>query len=555
MAQNGVVDTGQGPPGGGPAGIPLDDLAKMYGGAPREVKADPAYAQAEPLDKDTRKRAEVVYRELPLISIQNTWTVDQARGALYAHQTGIFYSSGQLYDSILGDDRVTATLGSRISGLFGREVRFEPANDSAAAKECLDAWRDKAWPCLSGGSGFVQLHTYGIGMGFAHAQLCWDTSGDVWLPHARPWHPTYTYYHWPSWRYRALSLDGEIAINGGDGKWIEHVPFGAYRGWVRGAIRALTEPWMLRHFAFRDMARFSEVHGQPIRKAWTPAVADPVERAQFQEAVGRLGAETTLLLARGVDPQNGDGYDLELLEAKDRAWEVFGGLIDRCDMAIVLALMYQNLTTEVQGGSYAAANVHADIRDSALQADNTAWKHTIHHQIARPFAWLNFGDPDLAPYTCWDVEPRAHIEGNANMFQKFGTAIEVMRRGGVEFKDPEEVRQFAAKRFSLEGLPDFRITDPVAGGLGAQQKSKLAFTDVDPAQVVTVNEARKLNDLPTMAGGDVTIAEFHEDKAASREKDVDDNEAKNTDKLAEKKAAAAPAKENSGGKAPPDQEG
>lgn len=527
MATNGAVDTGSGPPGGGPMGIPMSDLAKMYGGAPQKITEDPAYEALEPLDKSTRTRAELVYRELPLTTVQNTWTVEQARGALYAHMTGIFYSSGALYDSILGDDRVMATLGSRVTGLFGRDVRFEPADDSAAAKECLDAWRDAGWPAVSCGAGLSQLHVYTIGMGFGHAQVCWDTRKPVWVPRLRVWHPTYEYWHWPSWRFRALTLDGEVTINAGDAKWVEHAPYGSYRGWVRGAIRALTEPWMLRHFAFRDMARFSEVHGLPIRKAWTPAVADPGERAQFADAVARLGQETTILLARGVDPTNSDGYDLELLEAKDRSWEVFGGLIDRCDMAIVLALMYQNLTTEVTGGSYAAANVHADIRDSALQGDNAAWRHTIHEQIARPFAWLNFGDPDLAPYTYWDVEPRAHVEGNAKMFMSFAQGIDTLRRGGVEFKDPQEVRAFAAKRFSLDGLPDFTITDPVASGLGEQSKSKLPFSEIDPQSVVSVNEARGLNDLPPISGGDLTVQEYHATRDAERQKEVDDNASEN----------------------------
>jgi len=55
---------------------------------------------------------------------------------------GFFESSAQMADSILGDDRVQATLGSRIGGLFGSEIRFKAANDSAAAKEVLEAWQE-----------------------------------------------------------------------------------------------------------------------------------------------------------------------------------------------------------------------------------------------------------------------------------------------------------------------------------------------------------------------------------------------------------------------------
>ena len=307
---------------------------------------DPAFQPPhDPTDATTRVRAHLVYRDLPIVQIQNAWSVDQARGALYSHMMGQFEWSAQLFDSILGDDRVVATLGSRISGLFGREVRFKPANDSDAAREVADAWR-AWWPRLCGDAAMTEMHTYGIGMGFAPGQLVWDTTKPVWGPYIRPWHPRFTYYHWTDRQYKALSQDGQIAITPGDGKWILHAPWGAYRGWIRGAIRAITEPWLLRHFAFRDMARFSEVHGMPTRVGKVPAVGDPVERAAFEESLSRLGSETTMIVPHGVDGQSDTGYDYSLVEAKDTAWESFPGLIDRCDMAIVLALLFQNLTTE-----------------------------------------------------------------------------------------------------------------------------------------------------------------------------------------------------------------
>lgn len=511
MAQNGTVDPGYGPPPGmGGNGVLLDDIARMYGGAPEIAQDDPAFQQPrDATDEKTKQRASLVYRDLPLISIQNTWAVDQTRGALYSHMAGMFDASAQLWDAILGDDRVVATLGSRIAGLFGREVRFKAADDSDAAKECLAAWQ-KVWPRLSGDSAMTEVHTTAIGMGFGPAQLVWNTSEPVWCPHLRPWSPRFTYYHWPSRRYRALSQDGEIQIVPGDGKWVLHAPFGEYRGWIRGAIRAVAEPWLLRHFAFRDMARFSEVHGMPTRVGMVPAVSDPQERSAFETSLANLGSDTSMILPQGVDGVQGSGYDYKLIEARDRAWEVFPGLIDRCDMAIVLAMLFQNLTTEVKGGSFAATSAHMDIRQSGLQGDDAAWKNTIYNQIARPFAYLNFGDADLAPWTWRDVEPRADLEGNAKQFQQFGTAIEVLARGGVKFKDVEELRAFAAKHFGLDGLPDFEIGDAVVGGLGAKESSKLPFTQVDPAAVVTVDEARELNSLGPLpgGGGDMTIQEF-----------------------------------------------
>ena len=107
------------------------------------------------------------------------------------------------------------------------------------------------------------------------------------------------------------------------------------------------------------------------------------------------------------------------------------------------------------------------------------------------------------------------------------TGIEVGRRGGFEFNDDEEVRAWAAKKFGLDGMPGFKITDPVSSGMGGGAgKSKLPFTDVDPAQVVKVNEAREMNDLPAIPGGDVTISEYHAAKGSELKKDETKTSAK-----------------------------
>lgn len=441
--------------------IPIADLARAVNQGVGAVNQDaipsndPAFQPpGDPLVGDTDRRK--VYRDVPLITIQNSWTVAATRAALVSHMEGVFDGSAQLVDSMLGDDRVQATLGSRVSGLFGREVRHRAANDSSAARECLDAW-EAHWEDFVSSYALTESHSYGIFMGFAPGQILWDTSGDVWKPYARPWHPRYVFYHWPMRKYVAISLDGLITIEPGDGKWYLHAPYGQYRGWIRGAVRSVAEPWLIRHFAIRDWARYSEIHGLPTRVGKVPASSAPDERAKFESSIANLGSDTSMIIPTGVDPQN--SYDYALVEAAAGNWEAFPGLIDRCDMSIVLALMFQNLTTEVNGGSFAATTAHMDIREQGLQFDNTAWCRTLHRDFQRPFAFLNFGDPDLAPYTDWDVAPVERYESNGKKFAAFGQAMNMLRAGGVKFKDPAEVRKFVREQFGLFELPDFEMVD------------------------------------------------------------------------------------------------
>src|SRR6516162_4646915 len=125
------ADPGYGPPPGNPygtardGGVPFDVERKWMSGLDA-ASNDPAFTSkvVDATDANTRARAKLVYRDLPLVTIQNTWSIPEARNALYSHLIGVFYSSGRLCDSILGDDRVTSTLNSRASAVFGRESRF-----------------------------------------------------------------------------------------------------------------------------------------------------------------------------------------------------------------------------------------------------------------------------------------------------------------------------------------------------------------------------------------------------------------------------------------------
>lgn len=433
----------------------------------KEIRLDPAAhpAPSDPLKGDVRTRTRLVYRQVPLVTIAHGWGIGQVREALRSHTMGIFELSAQLNDTILGDDRVQATLGSRMSGLFGQQVRFKAAGRSPEAKECLKAWR-RAWPKLATTAALNTMHGTDIMMGQAPAQLLWDASKPIWEPHLEPWHSRFMYWNWAINRFVAITQDGPIPITPGDGKWVMHAPWGDgpnARPWMRGAIRSTAEPYVFRHWAIRDLARFSEVHGMPIRKAKVPASADQAARDEYAAQLENLGQETTIMVQTGADGM-GQDFDLELVEATDTSWQSMIALRDHCDMAIVLAILFQNLTTEVQGGSFAATRAHMDIRSSGIQADNEAWKLTIYNQIARPFAWLNFGDADLAPWTDWKVKPLADWDAMAAMLGKFGSAVEVMRRGGLQFATPEDAVKLA-RAVGLD-LPLMKLVEPVKGGLG-----------------------------------------------------------------------------------------
>jgi Protein of unknown function (DUF935) len=474
-------------------------IERVTGGSPtRMFGQDPGFQPPfDLLDDGSKFRVEKVYRDVPLVTVQTSWTVPQIRYALAQHMQGIFDSSAQLVDAMLGDDRVQATMGSRLAGLFGREIRIRAPRgleDSRAYKECEDGWYASAEELLTGWA-LQETAAYTTFMGFGHGQLVWDASSFPWRPIPRPWHPRYEWFDWLSRQYVAISQDGNLPILCGDGKWYGHLPYGTYRSWIRGTVRPVAEPWIIRHFAIRDWARFSEVHGLPTRVGYTPAAADPGERSQFERQLSRLGSDTTLLIPRGVDKDMGYGY--ELVEAGDTAWESFPGLRDHCDLAIVLSIKFQNLTTEItSNGSLAAAKEHGKGDVAQVSADNRAWRNTIWRDFARPFAFVNYGDARLAPITDFDVPdpPREDFAANADAFAKLSAALAQLAAAGFRFEDVPEFEAFARIQFGVRLPKSFSIGSPPAATTADAAASTAEATHKTADAAV---EAAKTNKEPT----------------------------------------------------------
>ena len=314
------------------------------------------------------------------------------------------------------------------------------------------------WPQFEARSDLGLIADYERLMGFADAQVVWDTTGPIWRPYLRHWHARYQYWNWDVRKMVALSQDGPVAIIPGNGKWVHHSRFGYERCWIRGAVRPITEPYLGRHWAYRDHCRWSEKHGLPTELCESPMSADPTERSDFVDAVANRGSEAVLLIGKGVDKDS--SYDYRLVEAMFAAWEGFQGLRSTSDTAIVLSLMFQNLTTEVSEGAQASTTSHMDIRDAGIQDDNTAWRCTIHDGVARPFSFFNYGDPDLAPWVERDVASRAQYDANGKKLQALGTFFQAFAAGGMKFDDSDEVRKYIADKLGLDGFPSFTIGDP-----------------------------------------------------------------------------------------------
>ncbi len=376
--------------------------------------------------------AGVLKRDIPISTITR-WDPPSMQQALDAHMLGEFQLSAFLCDALTGDDRIAATLGQRMGALFSRPMKTTPCingveSDDAEAVAVAEAW-EAAWEKFAPLSVLEEIHTWGITEAVVPIEIQWDRTVTPWQPYLKPWHPTHLMYRWDLRKYTIVTMDGIEVIEPGDGRWILYTPHGPWRGWRRAAVRPLATPWFVRQRSWIDHARYNERHGMPILKAKSPARSDPNLRDGWVRGLAALGQESVILCPQNVD---GTGFDVEILEARDRAWESFGAIAARADMSIVLTILWQNLTSEVNGGSYAAAQVHEGVQQTAARYDNGTLSSCFYEQAARVFASWNFGRPELAPKREWVIEKPADHLASAQTFQAFSSAISQLAAAGVK---------------------------------------------------------------------------------------------------------------------------
>ncbi|WP_394845175.1 DUF935 domain-containing protein [Pendulispora brunnea] len=441
----------------------------------------PAYVPAPP--KLPRRPDQRVYRDLP-IALWTDWNVPDVRDALASHVLGNFARSAQLADAALGDDRVQSVVSTRVLGMLGLPFEVAPAEGvdprkaRRAARELEEIWWD-----VCPAPQTAEFLSWAIMLGFALAEVVWTSKRGRWWPTLRTWHPQLVYYRLDKRCYVVFTQDGAVDVEPGNGKWILYAPRGAYRGWMAGAVRAVAIPWLVRQYAHRDWARYSEAHGMPIKGAKVPATASESDKNNFYLQIANMGTETTIQLPQGLD---GQSFGIDLIEAAAGNWEAFDRLITKCDTNIACAILGQNLSTEVQGGSFAAAGAHQQVRQDYLEADAETLATALHSQLLRPWAAFNFGNPDLAPWPSWDATPPEDRKEAAATLQAFADAVAKLLSSGV----PIDIRALA-ERFDI---PLLDTEQPVA--LGALDPTIFQYG------IMTVNEARARLRLPPIAGGD-----------------------------------------------------
>jgi len=426
----------------------------------------------------------VVDRQLP-IQNESAWDVPSVNAALDEHENGRFVQSAKLAVALRRDDRIYGCIESRIRALAGLPFEVLPNPHASDAGKAIEAAQRsaRAWPRICPASARSKLQENTAIMGFAVAAKQHQFIDGEWLPILDPWPLQHVYWNWSDGWY-AITTTGTVAIENNPTGWFLHTPHGQH-SWYAGAIRALGLLFVFRAFTYRDWARYCEKHGLPILVIKEPADLDSGAKRRFYDKIRTLGKESTI---RAPKNTSGESVEVTFVEPRDNSWESFLKFKEAIEISIAIVLLGQNLTTEVTGGSYAAANVHYNIRLDLLAGDVVPFNQAAERQVLREYLRNNmpgFTD-DLTPLLTNPVKPPEDDAARATQAYQISQAIETLLRGngsGQGVISPIEARGMLAearilpKGAKVETLPEKveppapKLPPPLPGAPGVPPKA------------------------------------------------------------------------------------
>lgn len=468
---------------------------------------EPAWVRSEALARKPRLTVPAPsrqYQDLPVVSMTNGWdSVSAVRGALANFEQGNFSQASEIVEAMMADDRIKGVVTQRVDGLLGLPFSMALAaqDDQAAAEIASEAKR--LWPKMADENILRDVWKWGRFLGIGVAEKLYDTEGpDGWVPRLKLWHPRYIYWRWDTRSFWINTQTGPVELKQGDPHWLLYTPYGYYRGWMEGLIRSLAIPWLFRQFGYRDWGRYNEVHGLPIRGILEPSEWSDEEKQKALREVAMLASESVIRLPQIAGK---GGFDMKLIEAVSRNYDSFKLGMEQANSSIAVVVLGQNLTSEVKGGAYSAAQVHERVAASIIRSDAKTMGAALREQVLVEWAAVNHGKPDLAPTPTWDTAPPEDLKARSEALDKLGDALKKLGDANV----PVDVERLAAEF----GVPLRELTDEERKRIGLPPIYEYHLKYGIP----TVNQVLVRLGLPPRPDGDVPAnqAELDAAKAAA----------------------------------------
>ena len=402
------------------------------------------------------------------------WSPALLRQVLRRTESGDMTLLADLCDQLIADDRFGELLGQLADDVLGCDLSFEKTMRSTVGNAEKSAELEDDWPVGYDDDELKSIIVWTMltGVGFAKHEAWIETPDKRVVPALKWWHPQH-FSFLPSaqlpvlpgndlrnHRWHVRQPDGSMKpIEAGDGEWVIVTRRSEYRPWASGLWRGLAVWWLLKQYAMQD----SGIHTEKASKLVATSTGDTgtaEERKALAQYVYDSGKDAVVVL-----PQ---GYTMALLEVRANLDELYHSQIRLADEAASLAILGQNLSTKVSGGSLAATKEHS--KKESRRVRNAAQMLTKNLQSQSLIWWaeFNFGDRQLAPYPRFHTDPEEDYSAKAMSLSTLSTALLTLKTAGWEIDEDtveEEYGVTLKKTKALEAHENAEPGDPDGDGI------------------------------------------------------------------------------------------
>lgn len=321
-------------------------------------------------------------------------TVDLALSALATAQNGDFGPLFSLYETLEGGDaRIGGLISTRREALSSLSFVVSSSSDDQlaidATKFVSDVIERLKW------KQFIKRALDGRIYGVQMFELSWRKDGAQVVPYEIT--PiSKSRYGMNMYSATTDIAPGRLLFKSAPvvGKWVDPT---AHTGNIMyltdreepgyydlgGVMRTILRWYIVKFVLIRNWAQYAEKYGHPITTITLSQSQFEKSKTEIINLLKSVGINRYGVFFEGmkVDTQN---------VASSQNVDVFESLIDMANKEIAIAIVGQNLTSDVEGGSLAAADVHLEIFQTLTKSDAEAIDEMINTQFVDVLVRLNF---------------------------------------------------------------------------------------------------------------------------------------------------------------------
>lgn len=404
----------------------------------------------------------------------NTLAPARLASAFAQADTGYITEQAKLYELIEErDPHIYAELNKRRLAITGLERKIIPPRDASQSE--LDRTQELSEmideiSCIEDAEYDI---TDAIGKGFVALEFHWKP-GDAWLPEKLDFIPQRLFQinrETGDLEYLKMGIPEPLRPFG----WLVHEHRGK-SGYIEKAalFRILAWTYAFKTYSVKDLHRFLELYGMPLRLGKFPAGIDTKQRNELLRAVRNIGND-----GAGIIPST---MAIDFLQVQKGQADDFLRVIEYWERKQSLAILGGALTSQADGktSTNALGIVHDKVRQEIKINDVKQISPSFRDQLLRPICLINGLFPEnRIPHWQYDVEEIPDRDLLSNVLSK---AVSLGME--IDVNDAHDILKLPKAQKGAQIL-----------SIGGKVTALRAALTQQPQETIVDNMARQLADL------------------------------------------------------------